>query len=107
MSVICDQRYSTRDFIVDHKVKRMVIEASTLAGPLRDGGVKFSRIYSDAIDSGIILVSHKTDKATVWLLDKAERDADGDITVWVLEPTTETLRKHPNLRGWEIHILND
>ena len=69
------------------------------------GGRDFDRLYDDAIDIGYAFRG-KIDQ-TVWHLCTTIKNADNDTEVFVLLPTTETMRNCPQLIGWELHILND
>jgi hypothetical protein len=66
----------------------------------------FDRIYNDACDVGLILVSDKTgDAATFYLHDVVKED--GDVIYWFLLPTSETIREFPRLKTSKIKIWND
>lgn len=53
---------------------------------LEANGVQFGRVYDDACDEGLTLVSHKTGTRVVFAVDGVERDAEGDIVAWTLRP---------------------
>ena len=91
-------------FTSDRGRKLMFADASDLG--FKAGQVPGGALYDDAADFGITL--RNTDKGTVahWY----ESDMlfhNGEQIGWRYKPTNETLRKHPNLKGWEVHILND
>lgn len=47
------------------------------------------RVYDDAADEGLTLVSHKTGQEVVFVVSSVERDAEGDIQLWNLVPAPE------------------
>ena len=65
------------------------------------------RIYPDAADVGFIMVSSKTRSEAIFYLEKEHRDRENDITHWTFKPTTEAIRKNPNLKGTTVEIFND
>ncbi len=92
---------STQALVV-YKAKKL------LFGEIAELGVKqFERVYPDACDLGMVLVSHKTGKATTWVIDEVRFDSDGSILEWHLIPTNDTMRFNPELIGWTLHIAND
>ena len=84
--------------------KKLVGEASEMG--LRPGH-HWDRLYDDACDVGIVLRSHRTGELSRWFLSETIKDADGDVTEWVLKPCSETLHKLPYLAMYTLHILND
>ena len=86
--------------------KTLVAEASDLNWkPGQDG---FKQLYDDACDEGIAVYNPRTASTTYWHTEgNGVRDADGDLTHWVLRPTTESCRKHPGVQNYTMHILND
>lgn len=82
----------------------MIAEASTLG--LSPGVAPYASLYDDACDVGITLYNPRTKVETRWVL-RAEVCSDGDITHWIFDATSETLRKHPHLKHWRVDILND
>jgi len=44
------------------------------------------RLYPDACDEGLDLVSHKTGAKITMYLDHIGRDAEGDVVAWVFKP---------------------
>ena len=85
--------------------KTLIVEASDLGW--RAGEVKFSRLYDDACDDGIVVYNPRTNSTTYWHTAEELRDPAGDITAWVLRPTHESSRKHPGVQNYTMHILND
>jgi len=87
-------------------------EAKILYAEMSDFGHNlrpmFEQLYDDAADVGIAVYNYKTNSVTHWHTEgDGVRDADGDITHWVLRPTNESCRKHPGVQDYSIHILND
>lgn len=98
-------RASTQQFYFDTPTKHFVTEASELS---QGGRIDmFHRIYDDAMDVGLVLVSHRTGREATYYLHEEKRNSDRDLMVWILLPTPQTLRKMPEVAGTEIHILND
>lgn len=48
----------------------------------------FGRVYADACDEGLTLVSNKTGRSVVFAVQHVERDAEGDTLYWVLIPAS-------------------
>lgn len=86
---------------INHEHKTLVAEHSDLGSPNL-----FNPIYDDACDVGIALYSPKTGKTITWS-ESEPVIRDGEVCVWVFTPVPEDVRKHPQLKGWEVHILND
>jgi hypothetical protein len=54
-------------------------------GEASDLGVNFGRVYDDACDVGLTLLSRYADhNPIVFVVNHTERDADNDITYWDL-----------------------
>lgn len=45
----------------------------------------FGRVYADACDEGLTLVSATTGREVVFAVTRTIRDAEGDVVEWVLE----------------------
>ena len=86
-------------------------ETKTFVASISDLGTTyvFDRIYSDAADEGLTLVSEKSGIEATYYLDHTNfsNDADHELESWELKPTTETVRKHPQLCDTTILIFND
>lgn len=67
----------------------------------------FERIYDDACDVGVQLVSAKTGKVIPFLMNDEVRDFDNDILRWnfVVEPTYA--RRNPSIADLKVVIFND
>lgn len=97
-------RYSSALFSYSSTKRKLVCEISDLA---RVGCSCFGRIYPDACDEGIIVVSEETGQEMTFALDHIEHDRENEIVEWVLLITPESLRKFPALVGLKVVILND
>ena len=84
-----------------HKV--LLTEASDLG--MRPGQT-WDQLYDDACDIGIALKSHKTGAVTHWFLAETVI-YEGEARAWILKPVMESVRKHPQLAGFELRVLND
>lgn len=91
---------------VDKESKTIVVESSDAVGPLRDGRPLYSRLYDDACDVGCETFNPRTGHGVRWFMVE-EVVEDGDLQVTIFKPCTESVRRHPPLEGWELHILND
>lgn len=94
--------YSTSRFDYSKNHKEFVAEASDLSC-----GNVFSRVYPDACDMGFTLSSHVTGKESDWVVINQLRDNEGDVRIWTLAPTANTLRAMPQLKGVTVTVLND
>lgn len=89
---------------ISHNVQRSLLvgEASDLQ--LRS----LERLYDDACDVGLALRNPRTGNVTRWALLTEVRDPWGDeLLGWMLAPTPETIRKQPELQGYQLNIIND
>ena len=60
-------------------------ETSTFVAEASDLGVGFGRVYDDACDVGLTLVSRYVDRQPiVMVVNHEERDADNDVLYWDL-----------------------
>lgn len=68
----------------------------------------FEPLYDDATDVGIALVNPDTRNVTRWhLVETVRHPTEGDILGWKLAPAPETVRRQPELAGYEFRIIND
>lgn len=74
------------------------------ASDLQDNHLQ--RIYDDACDVGLTIVSTKTGIAITYYME-AEYYREGELTHWVYLPLTEDVRKHPSAEGTSVTIFND
>jgi hypothetical protein len=78
-------------------------ESNKFVAEISDIGGQFGRVWDDAADEGLTLVSSKfPGKEIVFVVWDEERDADGDITQWKLHPAN-LLEKVP----FTVTIFND
>jgi hypothetical protein len=91
---------STKQFLYNKQAKTFQAEVSELGNP-------FVRIFNDACDIGIVLISHLTMAESKWYVTRELFDNEGDLTSWFLKPTPETIRKMPALANHEMFIYND
>ena len=94
---------STKQFTSDPKRKMLIAEASDL------GRNYLIQVWPDACDVGIEIVSQNTGRHSRWVQteEKRSNDLDNELLCTIYEPTRETLRTEPQLKGWTVHILND
>lgn len=85
---------STKDMSYCRELKRFVVEASQV-----DRGAH-SFWYE-----GLRLVSHRTGCEAEFTIQRRIMQA-GDVAVWVLAPSQNTLRHMPQLQGVTVHVLN-
>jgi hypothetical protein len=91
-----------KHFTVTNQYKLMYTDASDLRGYNL-----YQQLYDDAADVGFALWNAATNTVTRWHWAEERRDAEGELQVEYYLPTTETLRKYPQLAGWKVHIVND
>ena len=96
--------YNIKRFSHHSGLKTLVAEASDLNWA--PGREDFVQLYDDACDMGIAVYNPRTDSTTHWYT-VAEVTKDGDLTHWILQPTSESCRKHPGVQNYTMHILND
>lgn len=97
---------STKSLVRYPAQGKLVVEASDLG--LRPGH-QWERLYDDACDVGIALLSHRTGTVVRWYLQEGETvtDAEGEVVCWKLRPCSESLRLNPDVAHYTLHILND
>ena len=91
-------------FTYNPATRMLVAEASDLG--CRAGQRPFHQIYADACDEGITVVNRQGIDVSYYL-DEEKRDAAGDLQVWILKPTPESIRRAPESAGTTVHILNE
>jgi hypothetical protein len=84
---------STKQFTFVKDERLLVAEASSLP--------EFGRVYSDACDEGLTVVSHHTGREVVYVVNAVHKDREGDLTHWDLIPASGGTGL-PNLR-----VFND
>jgi hypothetical protein len=85
--------------------RQLLIADISDLGPVHK--MPFEQLYDDACDDGIAVYNPKTGSTTYWHTSADVHDKDGDRTMWVLLPTTESCRKHPAVSKYVMHLLND
>ena len=92
---------NTRQLTVDFKEKMFIGEISATNG--------IGRLYDDACDIGLTLISSRTGKATRWCLDESKTtyDAEGVLISLKLFPSYTDVKKNPALKGWTLVLYND
>lgn len=80
-----------------------------LVGEISDTGVRnFQPLYDDACDVGFALRNPRTGNVTRWSVLTEVRDPrENELLGWMLVPTFETLAKQPELRGYQLNLIND
>lgn len=95
---------TTQPFTVLKDTKKLVAEASSCG--IRPGVLPYGPLYDDAADVGITLLNLVTTVKTHWYMSM-EVMLRGEVAAWVYKPCPETVRRHPHLADWEVHIQND
>lgn len=96
MSTLRPTPVSTRSITFDRDANLLVAEMSSLRNP------SFDRVFDDACDVGLTVVSHWTDREVVYALENEVRDGEGDLMYWDLIPANRAEQFLPTLR-----IFND
>lgn len=102
-------RFNSRSFLYVADTMSFIADASDL---VRCGDPLFGRISQDTLDMGLVLISHKTDKASTWYVSEtsftnANNFEGREVHGWYLRPTVETLLMFPDLVGHKMFIAND
>lgn len=66
-------------------------------------GFDFDRIYPDACDAGLILVSHKTGKAIPFYVSETRYNDEGEVMFWRLQADS----RDPRIRNITMVLFND
>src|ERR1700712_688683 len=98
-------QYNTQQFEWNRETNTFSIDVSTLQ---HGGGLlaPFDQIYPDSDAQGFLLVSHKTGRGVMFELTSIVKDAEGDTTSWVLQPTFESICKYDNLTHVKVVVWN-
>ena len=78
---------STRDCVWDGTSNLFVADMSDLGH-----GFKFERVYDDACDIGLTLISHRTGKEIVFVFTGHIRNNEGELMGWELESLGSTFK---------------
>lgn len=76
MTVLMSTQSSTRQFSYDAATSTFSAEVSSTNG--------LHRVYDDACDVGLTLVSSRTGREVVFVVTDEHRDGEGDVTHWTL-----------------------
>lgn len=79
--ILSPKPVSTRQFTWVKATRQFVAEISSTHG--------FGRVYDDACDEGLTLVA-PSGRQVVCAVQTTHRDAEGDITDWILVPVSPT-----------------
>lgn len=93
LTPICSKKFTWKDGT-----------ATTFAsdlGPLRDGTWWLQRLYNDAVDIGIAIVSSKTQKVERFILENEHVNRDRELTHWTFTP------EDPRCPVKQVTIFND
>jgi hypothetical protein len=96
------QTLSTKQFDYD-------APSRTLSADISDFGKHFTwgRVYDDACDAGVRIMSTITGHVALFVVIHEERDGDGDVTKWVLKAVRERGPRNPLLDTLKVVIYND
>lgn len=95
-------KYSSEGVSHSEARQLLIAEASDL------GLRQLERLYDDACDVGIALINPRSGNVTRWALKEEVRDPrENELLGWMLIPTPETVRKQPELKGYQFNIIND
>lgn len=87
MTVLKPSPVSTRRLSYDRAANLLVAEISDFGR-----GFSFGRVYDDACDEGLTLVSHCTGREVVCAVEHIERDRENDLLYWDLAPAKTSER---------------
>lgn len=97
------QTISSYAFDYDAKSKTFSAEISMIeANNLK----VFGMLYDDAIDTGFVMMSAKTDRLAEFFMEETIKNVDGDITHWVFKPMQSSVRRNPKLAGVKVIVWN-
>jgi len=84
-------------------------ESKTFSAFISDFGknFQFERIYPDACDEGITVLSDKTGKTAVFYVKGIQRNYEDGIQYWILEADQKSIKQNPTLKNVKIQIWND
>lgn len=98
------QAIPSKLFTVTRNENRHVLTAEISdLGP----GFRFQLLYDDAMDVGMAVESSKTGNVVHYYLYDTIDTAEGDVSYWILMPTTESIRQYPLCKNTEIMLFND
>lgn len=89
--------FHSRDFGWREAGRTLVGEVSTIQ---RTTQRLFGQVFDDAIDQGFAIVSHRTGKTLTFVVDKIDRNSEGEIQGWWLKPLNSILQ-------FKVFVIND
>lgn len=104
--IICSKTYALQDFDWDKGSRVLTAEASTLT---QGGKVPlFGLVYDDSEDMGFNVYSRITNREITFVVTSTDRDANGDVAGWRLEPILVSEDGLPVWsRGLRVLVIND
>lgn len=97
-------------FVIEHPLQLSVsVPRKLLVTEHSDMGRMsiLNRLYDDACDVGFATCNSQTGATIRWHMIEEQRDNEGDLEVTVFGVCSESLRVHPQMEGWRLHVLND
>lgn len=94
---------------VPREVFNYTPETKTLCAEISDLGksFNFSQVFDDACDIGLAMATKDNNGLVHFAVTAEERDAEGDIQMWKLEPIFQSVLKHPSCKGITMVLFND
>jgi|WetSurMetagenome_2_1015567.scaffolds.fasta_scaffold730332_1 hypothetical protein len=95
-------QYSSESISHSKKNTLLIAEASDI------GFRGLERLYDDACDVGFALRNPRSGNVTRWALKEAIVDPrEGELLGWMMVPTPESIRKQPELKDYQLNLIND
>lgn len=91
---------SLRQFDYNSANRTLVAEASDLGEHFR-----IRRLYNDACDEGIAILSHHTNRIQKFVLSTVDKDSEGDVAGWWFVPAI--ISGDPPCKVKKVLIIND
>jgi hypothetical protein len=67
----------------------------------------FQRLYDDACDVGFNIENRKTGNVITVVFSSTETNEDGEVICHTFVPTSDSIRRFPDLEEYQIFIFND
>lgn len=96
---------STKKFNYNVKDKQFVAELSDLEDSNKE--LAWERVYTDACDLGLTIVSENTGKYVTFVINESKYDDEGDLLYYVLGPTAKSMKEVPECKGLSMILFND
>lgn len=94
--------YSSEGISHSKKNTLLVAEASDI------GFRGLEPLYDDACDVGFALRNPRSGNVTRWVLKEEIRDPrENELLGWMMIPTSESIRKQPELKDYQLNLIND